>query len=61
MTLREGVPYVAAAYLAVWVVVVSYVALIGSKLRRIERDLDRLEASIPHEHGAGPPSGQSGS
>ena len=29
MTLRDAVPYVAAAYLAVWVVILLYVAIIG--------------------------------
>ena len=43
MTLRDAVPYVAAAYLAVWVVILLYVAIIGRKLGRLERQLDELE------------------
>jgi len=42
VTLRDAVPYVAAAYLAVWVVVLLYVGIIGRKLGRIERQLDEL-------------------
>ena len=47
MTLREAVPWVAAAYLLVWVVVLAYVAIIGRKLSRLERTLDELEADQP--------------
>lgn len=43
MTLREAIPYVAAAYLSVWVVILAYVAIIGRKLVRLERTLDQLE------------------
>ena len=43
MTLRDAVPYVAAASLAVWVVILLYVAIIGRKLGRLERQLDELE------------------
>ena len=43
MTLRDAVPYVAAAYLAVWVVILLYVAIIGRKLGRLERQLDERE------------------
>jgi len=43
VTLRDAVPYVAAAYLAVWVVILLYVAIIGRKLGRLERQLDELE------------------
>jgi CcmD family protein len=43
VTLRDAIPYVAAAYIAVWVVVLLYVALIGRKLVRIERSIDQLE------------------
>jgi CcmD family protein len=42
VTLRDAVPYVAAAYLAVWVVILLYVGIIGRKLGRIERQLDEL-------------------
>ncbi len=43
MTLRDAVPYVAAAYFAVWIVILLYVAIIGRKLGRLERQLDELE------------------
>lgn len=44
MTLREAVPWVAGAYLLVWVVILAYVGIIGRKLNRLERTLDELEA-----------------
>jgi CcmD family protein len=44
MTLREAVPWVAAAYILVWVVILAYVWIIGRKLNRLERALDELEA-----------------
>lgn len=47
MTLREAVPWVAAAYLLVWVVILLYVGIIGRKLNRLERTLDELEADAP--------------
>ena len=43
MTLREAIPYVAAAYISVWIVILAYVAIIGRKLVRLERTLDELE------------------
>ena len=43
MTLREAVPWVAAAYLLVWVVILACVGIIGRKLNRLERQLDELE------------------
>ena len=46
MSLRDGVPYVAAVYLIVWMVVLAYMALIGAKVARLEADLERLEAEI---------------
>jgi CcmD family protein len=46
MTLRDAVPYVAAAYIAVWIVVLIYVALIGRKLVRIERSIAELERDV---------------
>ena len=49
MTLREAVPWVAAAYLLVWVVILAYVGIIGRKLNRLERTLDQLEAERPDE------------
>ena len=47
MTLREAVPWVAAAYLLVWVVILAYVGIIGRKLGRLERTLDELEVARP--------------
>jgi CcmD family protein len=44
MTLREAVPWVAAAYLLVWVIILAYVWIIGRKLNRLEKTLDELEA-----------------
>ena len=44
MTLREAVPWVAAAYLIVWLVILAYVGIIGRKLNRLEQTLDELEA-----------------
>ena len=44
MTLREAVPWVAAAYSLVWVVILAYVWSFGRKLNRLERALDELEA-----------------
>jgi hypothetical protein len=44
MTLREAVPWVAAAYLLVWIVILAYVGIIGRKLNRLEQTLDELEA-----------------
>ena len=43
MTLRDAVPYVAAAYLVVWVVVLLYVGIIARKMTRLEQQLDELE------------------
>jgi CcmD family protein len=45
MTLRDAVPYVAGAYLAVWLIVLAYVAIIGRKITRLERSLDELEGA----------------
>ncbi|MCX6391999.1 MAG: CcmD family protein [Actinobacteria bacterium] len=44
MTLREAVPWVAAAYILVWVVILAYVWIIGRKLNRLEKTLEELEA-----------------
>lgn len=43
MTLREAVPYVAGAYLVVWLVILAYVGIIGRKLTRLEATLEELE------------------
>lgn len=47
MTLRDAIPYVAAAYLGVWIVILAYVGIIGRKLSRIERALEELESDAP--------------
>lgn len=56
MTLRDAVPYVAGAYIAVWIVVLVYVALIGRKLHRIEESISELERT--ESPGAGEPPAQ---
>jgi CcmD family protein len=43
MSLRTGVEYVAAVYLIVWLVVLGYMWLIGQKLARLQREVERLE------------------
>ncbi len=45
MTLRDSIPYVAGAYISVWLVILAYVWIIGRKLGRLERTLDQLERS----------------
>lgn len=55
MTLRDAVPYVAGAYIAVWVVVLVYVALIGRKLHRIEQSIDALEQAETPRSDEPPP------
>lgn len=46
ITLRTGVKYVAAAYIVVWALVLLYVWIIGSKLGRMERELDEAEREL---------------
>ena len=46
MTLRTAIEYVAAVYLLTWVAILVYMALIGSKVARIEADLDRIEKQL---------------
>ena len=52
MSLRDGVAYVAAVYLVVWVVIMAYMGLIGSKVRRLETELDRIEQELAARPGA---------
>ena len=57
MTLRTGVEYAAAVYLIAWLVILGYVYLIGRKLGRLEREVERLEqdpaeAPAPERHTA---------
>ena len=40
--LHEAVKYVAAAYLVVFVLVVLYLAIIGRRAARLERELTKL-------------------
>ena len=47
MTLQEAVPYVAGAYMAVWLVILAYVGIIGRKLTRLEATLEELERAAP--------------
>jgi len=47
MTLKEAVPYVAAAYIVVWLVILAYVGIIGRKLTRLEATLEELESAAP--------------
>jgi CcmD family protein len=46
VSLRLAVKYVAAAYAIVWALTLLYVWLIGSKLRRMERDLADAEQRL---------------
>ena len=49
MTLKEAVPYVAAAYMAVWIVILAYVGILGRKLTRLEATLEELERAAPSD------------
>ncbi|MHB1539214.1 MAG: CcmD family protein [Solirubrobacteraceae bacterium] len=42
MPLHEAVKYVAAAYIAVFVIVLIYVAIMAKRLRKVERSLGEL-------------------
>lgn len=42
MPLHEAVKYVAAAYIAVFVIVLIYVAIMAKRLRKVERGLGEL-------------------
>lgn len=42
MPLKEAVGYVAAAYIAVFLIVLIYVAIMSVRVRRVERELDDL-------------------
>jgi CcmD family protein len=44
--LRTAIDYVAAVYLLVWVAILVYMALIGSKISRMERDIERIEREL---------------
>jgi CcmD family protein len=47
LTLKEAVPYVAAAYIVVWLVILLYVGILGRKLTRLEATLEELERAAP--------------
>jgi len=47
LTLKEAVPYVAAAYIVVWLVILLYVGILGRKLTRLEATLEELERTAP--------------
>jgi CcmD family protein len=46
VSLRTAIEYVAAVYLLTWIAIFVYMALIGQKVTRIERDLDRIEQAL---------------
>jgi hypothetical protein len=48
-----GEKYVAAAYLVVFVAVLAWVAIIASKLARLERDVDELAELARRKAGSG--------
>ncbi len=50
MPLKEAVGYVAAAYIAVFLIVLIYVAIMSVRVRRVERELaDLLESTSAGE------------
>lgn len=55
LPLGEAGLYVAAAFAVVAVLVLVYVAIIGSKIARIERDLGALTDSLEGGTGAAAP------
>jgi len=46
VSLRTAIDYVAAVYLLVWLAIFVYMALIGQKVSRIERDIERIEREL---------------
>ena len=46
LPLEEAGKYVAGAYLVFMTLIVVYVAIIGSKIARIDRELDELNAAL---------------
>ena len=52
MTFHEAFPYVAGAYLSVWVLIWAYVASIGRKLSRLGRMLDAIVQAEPANDAA---------
>ncbi len=56
MSLRTAIDYVAAVYLLVWVAIFVYMALIGQKVTRIERDIERIERELDARDAADEPA-----
>jgi CcmD family protein len=52
VSLRTAIDYVAAVYLLVWVAIFVYMALIGQKVTRIERDIERIERELDAREAA---------
>jgi len=52
VSLRTAIDYVAAVYLLVWVAIFVYMALIGQKVSRIERDIERIERELDAREAA---------
>jgi len=52
VSLRTAIDYVAAVYLLVWVAIFVYMALIGQKVTRIERDIERIEGELDAREAA---------
>ena len=46
IALSTAVKYVAAAYAVVWIATLLYVWILGSKLTRMERELDEAERAL---------------
>jgi CcmD family protein len=56
VSLRTAIDYVAAVYLLVWVAIFVYMALIGQKVTRIERDIERIERELDARETTGGPA-----
>lgn len=52
LPLDEAGKYVAAAYVVLFTLVVVYVAIIGAKVARIERELEELNELVEEEGGS---------
>jgi hypothetical protein len=52
--MSTGEKYVAAAYLVVFVAVLAWVAIIASKLSRLERDVEELAELVRRRAGREP-------
>jgi CcmD family protein len=56
VSLRTAIDYVAAVYLLVWLAIFVYMALIGQKVTRIERDIERIERELDARETTGEPA-----